>query len=387
MPVVTRSQSISNFIKNTEKSVNLIIKDQEQVKVNNSENFEWFVETTNNKLEVIRKFVENKRELLSLIDKLIDSNNEKIYQDVKTIHYKMLCVLTELYNIFNNYTPKFYNRIKFSNLHITTYNKIIYLYSTLCNSNKYLMPQTRYELKVFMSAIKELQDAENMLMRYVPRNFHFDEDKKQSLLKKLKEIIKTAENDINCPPILKRKRNIVNYAGMSTDDDDEDKDYVPETCETDDDDEDYVPESCETILENAFTVSKPSLTKNIYRYTLPQEGVRIPINSSNVLKLVSNYDYIDTDKISKLLYDEGALEVVSKILDTNIFINLNDKKKWKNCIIAAKFPETTDINNVYEMVHRKYPSILRSVGVHSNDDEECCRIQKAHNHILFIYDN
>ena len=373
MPVVTRSQSITNFIKNTEKSVNLIIKDQEQVKVNNSENFEWFVNITNNKLEFIRKFVENKRELLSLIDKSIDSNNEKIYQDVKTIHYKMLCVLTELYNIFNNYTPKFYNRIKFSNLHITTYNKIIYLYSTLCNSNKYLMPQTRYELKVFMSAIKELQDAENMLIHYVPRKFNFDEDKKQSLLEKLKEIIKTAENAINCPPILKRKRNIVNYAGMSTDDDD--------------DDEDYVPESCETLLENAFTVSKPSLKKYIYRYTLPQGDKRIPINSSNVLTLVSNNDYIDTDKISKLLYDEGALEVVSKILNTNIFIDLNDKKKWKNCIIAAKFPETTDINYVYEMVHQKYPSILRSVGVHSIDDEECCRIQKAHNHILFIYDN
>ena len=368
MPVVTRSQSIANFIKNTEKSVNLIIKEREQEQVNNSENFEWFVETTNNKLEVIRKFVENKRELLSLIDESIDSNNEKIYQQVKTIHYKMLCVLTELYNIFNNYTPKFYNRIKFSNLHITTYNKIIYLYSTLCNSNKYLMPQTRYELKVFMSAIKELQDAENMLIHYVPRKFHFDEDKKQSLLKKLKEIIKTAENDINC---LKRKRNIVNYAGMSTDDDDED----------------YVPESCEMLLENAFTVPKPSLKKNIYRYTLPKGGVRIPINSSNILILVSNYDYIDTDKISKLLYEEGALEVSSKILNTNIFINLNDKKKWKNCIIAAKFPETTDINYVYEMVHQEYPSILRSVGVHSNDDEECCRIQKAHNHILFIYDN
>ena len=81
------------------------------------------------------------------------------------------------------------------------------------------------------------------------------------------------------------------------------------------------------------------------------------------------------------------MEVVSKILNTNIFIDLNDKKKWKNCIITSKFPEAIDINYVYETAQRKYPSILRSVGLHSNDDEECCRIQKAQNHMLFIYDN
>ena len=52
---------------------------------------------------------------------------------------------------------------------------------------------------------------------------------------------------------------------------------------------------------------------------IPEKETTIVINSSNVLTLVSNCDCIDTDKISKLLHEEGALEVSSKILNTNIF--------------------------------------------------------------------